>query len=72
MLGMTVKQMKESITNLEVDQFCVCEEDRARYKQTLDVVREHKKRWEIEYRGVNKAGLPVHLFHVGKLAGLHC
>jgi PAS domain S-box-containing protein len=66
MFGMTVKHVMESIINLEDDQFRVCEEDRERYKQTLDVAREDKKRWEIEYRGVNKAGLPVYLREIGE------
>ncbi|MFT6754285.1 MAG: PAS domain S-box-containing protein [Candidatus Azotimanducaceae bacterium] len=64
--GMTMEQMIESITSLNEDQFRVCEEDRERYKQTLDVAREHKKRWQIEYRGVNKAGLPVYLHEIGE------
>jgi PAS domain S-box-containing protein len=66
MFGMTVKQVIESIKNLEEDQFRVCEEDRNRYKQTLDVARERKQRWEVEYRGVNKVGLPVYLREVGE------
>ena len=64
--GMTVEQMIESITNLEEDQFRVCEEDRARYNQTLNGAREHKKRWEVEYRTFNSEGLPVYLREIGE------
>jgi PAS domain S-box-containing protein len=64
--GITVKQVIESITNLREDLFRVCEDDRKRYKQTLDVAREHKKRWEIEYRGANKLGLPTYLREIGE------
>jgi len=66
MFGMTIKQVIESITNLEEDKFRVFEEDRERYKQTLDAARERKQRWEIEYRGVNKAGLQVYLREIGE------
>ncbi|MGY8862924.1 MAG: PAS domain-containing protein, partial [Pseudomonadales bacterium] len=64
--GLTVEQVLETITSTEVDLALVCEEDRERYKQTTDAVREHKQGYEIEYRGVNKAGLLVHLREIGE------
>jgi PAS domain-containing protein len=44
--GMTAEKMIEEGARLEEDQFRVCEEDRERYKQVLDVARESKQRWE--------------------------
>ncbi|MFT7675348.1 MAG: PAS domain S-box-containing protein [Gammaproteobacteria bacterium] len=64
--GMTVEQVIEGITSLEEDQFRVCEEDRERYKQVLDVARDSKQRWDIEYRGYGKAGNRIYLHEVGE------
>jgi signal transduction histidine kinase/CheY-like chemotaxis protein len=63
---MTVKQVIESIKNLEEDQFRVCEEDRNRYKQTLDVARERKQRWQVEYSCINEAGKKFYLREIGE------
>jgi diguanylate cyclase (GGDEF)-like protein/PAS domain S-box-containing protein len=64
--GMTAKQIVETVTNLEEDKFRVSEEDRERYKQALDLARESKQGWDIEYC-YYKSGQRVYLHEIGEL-----
>jgi PAS domain S-box-containing protein len=64
--GKTVEQLIREITNLEEDRFRICEQDRERYKQVLDVARESKQRWEVEYRCYSTVGKQIHLYEVGQ------
>jgi PAS domain S-box-containing protein len=64
--GMTVKQIVETVTNLQEDKFRVSEEDRERYKQVLDLARESKQGWDIEYC-YYKSGQRVYLHEIGEL-----
>jgi PAS domain S-box-containing protein len=64
--GMTTKQIVETVTNLKEDKFRVSEEDRERYKQALDLAREGKQGWEIEYC-YYKSGQRVYLREIGEL-----
>jgi diguanylate cyclase (GGDEF)-like protein/PAS domain S-box-containing protein len=64
--GMTAKQIVETVTNLEEDKFRVSEEDRERYKQVLDLARESKQGWDIEYC-YYKSGQRVYLHEIGEL-----
>jgi diguanylate cyclase (GGDEF)-like protein/PAS domain S-box-containing protein len=64
--GMTAKQIIETVTNLQEDKFRVSEEDRERYKQVLDLARESKQGWNIEYC-YYKSGQRVYLHEIGEL-----
>jgi diguanylate cyclase (GGDEF)-like protein/PAS domain S-box-containing protein len=64
--GMTAKQIIETVTNLKEDKFRVSEEDRERYKQALDLARESKQGWNIEYC-YYKSGQRVYLHEIGEL-----
>jgi diguanylate cyclase (GGDEF)-like protein/PAS domain S-box-containing protein len=63
--GMTVKQMLEEITNVEEARALVCEADRERFKQVIDVALESKQGWNIEYCYYN-AGQRVYLREIGE------
>lgn len=64
--GKTVEQVVGDITNLKEDKFRVCVEDRDRYNQVLDVAREGKKRWEVEYRSYSTVGKQIYLHEIGE------
>ena len=64
--GKTVEQVVGDITNLKEDKFRVCVEDRDRYNQVLDVARESKKRWEVEYRSYSTVGKQIYLHEIGE------
>jgi PAS domain S-box-containing protein len=64
--GMTAKQIVETVTNLEEDKFRVSEEDRERYKQVVDLARESKLGWDIEYC-YYKSGQRVYLHEIGEI-----
>ena len=64
--GKTVEQVVGDITNLKEDKFRVCVEDRDRYNQVLDVARESKKRWEVEYRSYSPVGKQIYLHEIGE------
>ena len=64
--GKTVEQVIGDITNLKEDKFRVCVEDRDRYNQVLDVARESKKRWEVEYRSYSPVGKQIYLHEIGE------
>ena len=64
--GMTVEQMIESVTSREADQAFICEEDRERYKQTVDAMLVNKQRYEVDYRCINQAGLTIYLREIGE------
>jgi PAS domain S-box-containing protein len=64
--GLTVEQVLETIKSRKSDEALICEEDRKRYRQTLNVAYEHKKRWEIEYSTINEAGKRIYLREIGE------
>jgi diguanylate cyclase (GGDEF)-like protein/PAS domain S-box-containing protein len=64
--GMTAKQMLEEITSIEKDFELVCDDDRERYKQVINVALENKQGWSIEYC-YYKSGQRVYLHEIGRL-----
>ena len=67
LFGQSVDHVLKKITSIEEDQFRVCEEDRERYKQVIDLARETKQKWSVEYSRYGEADKRVSLYEVGEL-----
>lgn len=66
LFDLTVEQVIENITSIEEDQFRICKEDRARYKQVIDLARKTKQKWRVKYNGYSKTDQKISLYEVGE------
>jgi PAS domain-containing protein len=65
-IDMTVAQLMGELKNNEEDRESVCENDRERYNQVVDLAVESKQGWDIKYGSYTKAGRPIYLHEIGK------
>jgi len=63
--GKTVTQMFEEITCCEQAQNLVCDEDRQRFKKTIELACQNNQRWDIEFFAFS-AGQQVYLKEIGE------